>query len=376
MSDEDFSLVIPSLVGNSLAEIEDAINSYKKQHEHLLEEQKELSTLRDTQREFTAQFKERLDRMKERMKEDELSYEQQLDQETVKLEALKEEELSLMKEIQHVEAALMVEDEHSLSLAEQNAVFSAVPERKLSFTGSTGNPKDSQPFEMKSHVCYPMDGGTALVRFEEEVVAKKILDLKQHQVELSADVSIVVEAQPVHLVLPSLVEIDTKVCPRRILISDLPNMDVDMDVLLSKLEIHFSKSRNGGGEVEECELLPDSGTVVITFVSEDVAKGLTEKEHHHVMLTNKKKHRVRVTTFLKGQITHFKTKTTPCPRTVLLTGIPTIMEHETLQDLLEIHFQKTRNGGGEIESFLYNPVGQKTTALFGEALVKKQDEDE
>lgn len=53
-----------------------------------------------------------------------------------------------------------------------------------------------------------------------------------------------------------------------------------------------------------------------------------------------------------------------CPRTVLLTGIHPIMEPETLQDLLEIHFQKSTNGGGEIEAFLYNPLGQQTSALF------------
>lgn len=41
------------------------------------------------------------------------------------------------------------------------------------------------------------------------------------------------------------------------------------------------------------------------------------------------------------------------------------MDRETLQDMLEIHFQKNGNGGGEIEAFLYNPVGQNTLALFG-----------
>lgn len=41
---------------------------------------------------------------------------------------------------------------------------------------------------------------------------------------------------------------------------------MDTDTLLNKLEIHFSKKKNGGGEVDECEMLPDSGTVVLTFV--------------------------------------------------------------------------------------------------------------
>lgn len=60
---------------------------------------------------------------------------------------------------------------------------------------------------------------------------------------------------------------DTDVCPRRILVSNLPRMDEEM--LLNKLEIHFSKTKNGGGEVETCELRRDMWTVVITFVRKD-----------------------------------------------------------------------------------------------------------
>lgn len=53
-----------------------------------------------------------------------------------------------------------------------------------------------------------------------------------------------------------------------------------------------------------------------------------------------------------------------CPRTVLLSGIPDVMERETLQDVMEIHFQKSSNGGGEIQAVLYNPLGQTATAVF------------
>ena len=46
-------------------------------------------------------------------------------------------------------------------------MFTAVPERKVVFTGSTG--AQAQAFEMKPHIVYPMLGGTALITFEEEV---------------------------------------------------------------------------------------------------------------------------------------------------------------------------------------------------------------
>ena len=62
----------------------------------------------------------------------------------------------------------------------------------------------------------------------------------------------------------SVLQIDSEVCPLRILISSLPKMDTD--TLLNKLEIHFSKTKNGGGEVDDCEMMADSWTVVLTFV--------------------------------------------------------------------------------------------------------------
>lgn len=71
-----------------------------------------------------------------------------------------------------------------------------------------------------------------------------------------------------------------------------------------------------------------------------------------------------------------QTKMTQCPRTVMLTGIPDIMERETLQDLLEIHFQKNTNGGGEIEAFLYNPLGEHTSAVFGGVTPDSEDEEQ
>lgn len=69
-----------------------------------------------------------------------------------------------------------------------------------------------------------------------------------------------------------------------------------------------------------------------------------------------------------------QTEMSPCPRTVLLTGIPDVMERETLQDLIEIHFQKRTNGGGEIEALLYNPLGQHTSALFDGVSKNRENE--
>ncbi|KAM7371563.1 hypothetical protein PAMP_008787 [Pampus punctatissimus] len=370
---QDFSLVMePQVSEKTLEGIQALIVNYKKKHEQLLEEQKELAVSRDNVQEMTNKCKQRSDKLKDQLRKDQQSYIDFIGKEKVKLKFLKDEEKELMKEIERVEAALKDQEAENILLKEQTDVFADVPEKKVVFTGQTGKVANAQQFEMNTHIVYPMQGGTALVTFEEEVVAKKILSMKSHQVDLTGDCSIVVEAQPVQLILPTLVEIDSEVCPWHILISNLPKMDTD--TLLNKLEIHFSKSKNGGGEVDNCEMLPDSGTVVLKFMDKKVAKVLTDIEYHDVKLQQNKQHRVRVTPFLNGKITNLNTKMSMCSRTVLLTGIPAVMDPENLQDMMEIHFQKNGNGGGEIESFLYNPLGRQTSALF-EGASSNREED-
>ncbi|XP_069021609.1 interferon-induced 35 kDa protein [Embiotoca jacksoni] len=367
-SDEDFSLV-PN-PGNTLEGIKAQINKYKKQHEQLLEEQRELTDSRDNRREITEQCRQRRDTIEQNLKADRQSHRDQIANEKLNVDVLKQDERDLMKEVQKTQAAVEEGKAQNQELTGQTDVFAAVPDRKLVFTGLTGNTFDRRTFDMKPHVVYPMEGGTALVTFEEEHVAKNILFLKNHQVDLGGECSITVEARPVFLMLPRVVEIDTEVCPQRILISNLPKMNT---VALQNLEIHFSKTKNGGGEVDTCEMLSDSGTVVITFVKTGFVEGLAKTQFHKVMLY-KAPHRVRVTPFLNGHITNLKAQMTPCPRTVLLTGIPAIMERETLQDHMEIHFQKNGNGGGEIDAILYNPLGQHISAMFGGASSENKED--
>ncbi|XP_033944211.1 interferon-induced 35 kDa protein isoform X1 [Pseudochaenichthys georgianus] len=359
-SDEDFSLVIPPTTEETLESIKALINNYKKKYEQLIQDQEELVTCRNDQQEMAEQFRQRSVKLNQKIKEDQRSYEEQMENDKAKIKLGQQEESDLMEQILRVEEALEEEKARNHHLKQQNNVFSAVPERKVAFTGLTG--KDRQEFDMETNIVYPMEGGTAFITFEEEVVASTILKMQKHEVKVGRGCRITVEARPVHLMLPRLVEINSEVSSQHILISSLPKMEIEP--LLNKLEIHFSKTKHGGGEVEKCEMLPDSWTVALTFLRNDIAKGLIETEHHDVNL-QEKTHRVRVTPFLNGTITNLVTKMTACPRTLLLTGIPTIMDRETLQDELEIHFQRSCHGGGEVAAFLYNPLGQHTSAVFG-----------
>ncbi|XP_014912334.1 interferon-induced 35 kDa protein [Poecilia latipinna] len=371
-SDEDFSLVTDKNE-DTIEGIQALIKDYQKKYSVILEEQEDLKVSIKERQEMTQKFKERTEKVMEGLKKDQISFKEQMAAEKAKLDALKQEDCELMEELQRLQAELKKEDSQNAHLKERAHVFSKMPEKNFVFSGKTGKADDAEEFEMKPHIRYPMEEGTALITFEEEDVAANILEKRKHKVDLGAECHITVEAQPVHLMMPSLVEIDTDICPHRVLVSNLPKMDTEM--LLNKLEIHFSKSKHGGGEVDSCHFLSDSGTVVITFVNNNIAEDLALTEHHKIDF-NKNRHIVRVTPFVNGKITNLETRTSMCPRTVLLTGIPDVMDRETMQDMLEIHFQKNGNGGGEIEAFLYNPVGQQTLALFGSAAPEPGEEEE
>lgn len=278
---------------------------------------------------------------------------------------LQQEELELKQELDRVLTEIRDEEEITERLQQQADVFSAAPERPLVFRGQTDTAQDRPRFSMEPLIEYPLEGGSALITFEDAVVAQQVLAKRRHTVNLGDppydEFHMTVEARAVPLTLPTFVEVAAEVCPRRILVSDLPQMD--RQTLQDKLDIHFSKSRHRGGEVELCEVLPESGHAIISFIQDNIAKGLTDAEFHDVKLTEGT-HRVRVTPFVNGKISALETRVKLCQRTVLLVGIPDVADVETVQDLLEIHFQKAASGGGEIEAVQYCPEGHSRTAVF------------
>ncbi|XP_053474269.1 interferon-induced protein 35 [Ictalurus furcatus] len=369
-SDEDFSLVSDDDPSLKLKSIQSNIDKLKAEHDSLLKDQMMLSEAKNSNMQFTQEFQQRTDAMRKRLEDEKIYQAKALKKEQEKLADLKKEERNLSIELLKIKQELDVMDETHQSLKEQTEVSTAVPEKKVVFNGETAQGADALSFDVKPHIVYPMEGGTAFITFEEEEVAEKILALKDHTVHLG-ECSITVRAEPVQFLVPARVEMDTQVCPHRILVSNLPKKE-RVDRILDKLEIHFSKTRNGGGEVDEVVMLEDSGNVVIKFLDDNVAKGLTDKQMHEVEMDRGKRCKVKVTPFLNGEIMLLKTCNTTCCKTVLLTGIPAVMDKDNLQDLLEIHFQKSANSGGEVDAIVYNPLGERTLAVFEEDTSKPE----
>ncbi|NXQ42171.1 IN35 protein, partial [Catharus fuscescens] len=249
---------------------------------------------------------------------------------------------------------------------------SSLPEKKVIFKGLTANKEDMNKLMLTPQIHYPLPGGSALITFEEAKVAQRIIEMREHTVELSYgeleeldQCRMRVQAVPMELPLPSALEIRLTPSQRSILLSALPSLDITREALLDKLELFFSKKKNGGSEVESREFLEDSDQVVITFTQDGVAEPLIEKGHIQVPI-GKGKYKVKISPCMSGDISNLQLQPSRCPRTVLLLGIPDVLSEDSMRDALEIHFQKASRGGGEVDALAYVPAGRTGLAVFVE----------
>ncbi|KAJ7396370.1 Interferon-induced 35 kDa protein [Pitangus sulphuratus] len=250
---------------------------------------------------------------------------------------------------------------------------SDLPEKKMVFKELEANKEDMNKLMLTPRIRYPLPGGSALITFEEAEVAQRIIEMKEHVVELSCweevedldQCRIRVQAAPVEILLPSALEIRLTQSSRNILVSDLPSLDISEEALLDKLELFFSKKKNGGSEVERREFLDNSSQVVLTFAQDGVAEPLIERGHVQVPIMGGK-YEVKISPYMNGDITDLQLQPSRCPRTVLLSGIPDVLAEESMKDTLEIHFQKASRGGGEVDSLTYVPAGRTGVAVLVE----------
>ncbi|NXA09245.1 IN35 protein, partial [Sapayoa aenigma] len=248
---------------------------------------------------------------------------------------------------------------------------SSLPEKKMVFKGLVANKEDANSLILTPLIHYPLPGGSALITFEKAEVAQRIIKMKEHMVELSCGEELQefdrcrvrVEAAPVEIPVPSALEIKVTQNSRGILVSDLPRLAISEEALLDKLELFFSKTKNGGSEVESRKFLGDSGHMVLTFTQDGVAEPLIERGHIDVLI-GRGKHKVKISPCMNGDITNLQLQPSRCPRTVLLLGIPDVLDEEAMRDTLEIHFQKASRGGGEVDALAYVPAGRMGVAVF------------
>ncbi|KFP60867.1 Interferon-induced 35 kDa protein, partial [Cariama cristata] len=191
----------------------------------------------------------------------------------------------------------------------------ALPEKKMVFKGLVTNKEDMNKLMLTPLIHYPLLGGSALITFEKTEVAQRIIEQKEHMVELSYGEELEeidrcrmrVQAAPVDILLPSALEIRLTRSSRSIIVSELPSLGIPEEALLDKLELFFSKTKNGGGEVESREFLDDSGQVVLTFAQDRVAEPLIARGSIQVLI-GKGKYELKISPCVSGDITNMQVR--------------------------------------------------------------------
>ncbi|XP_047907797.2 interferon-induced 35 kDa protein isoform X1 [Anser cygnoides] len=282
-----------------------------------------------------------------------------------------EERSGLKQEKEMLEKKL--EETRKKSWEDPIMMLPALPERNLVFKGRATDKEDVNKLMLTPLIRYPLQGGSALITFEKAEVAQRVIEVKEHTVELSHGESLEeldrcqmrVQASPVDVLLPSALEIGLAQSSRSILVSGLPGRGIPEEILLDKLELFFSKTKNGGSEVESREFLDDCGQVVLTFVHDGVAEQLIARGQVQVPI-GKTKYKLKISPYMRGEVTNLQLQPSRCARTVLLSGIPDVLAEEPMRDALEIHFQKESRGGGEVDALGYVPAGRRAVAVFSE----------
>ncbi|XP_045875730.1 N-myc-interactor [Meles meles] len=279
------------------------------------------------------------------------------------IDEIVKENTQLKEEIQRLETELQ-EATGNFQIKED------IPETKLKFASLENPENDSQfvniscSFQVSSQVFYELKKGQALITFEKEEVAQNIIRMGKHHVKIQG-VDVEVLAKPVPLnsgVRFQVHEVYSKV---KINVTEIPD-GLPEDQMRDKLELSFSKSRNGGGEVLCVQYDKPSRSAVITFMDPGVADKILKKKDYPLYI-NQNCYRVTVSPYTETHLKNFQVFSGISEKTVLLTGLEELQmtDIELLEDLVNIHFQREINGGGEVEVVKCS-LGQPCIAYFEE----------
>ncbi|KAM5135087.1 interferon-induced 35 kDa protein [Mantella aurantiaca] len=340
----------------SIEKVQVEIKMYEEKLSSLLCEIKSLETEKESSEQLAEQLQDSVDTQKVKIRdyEEELAKNEKnhkkkvgkLVEENEKLEAHNQ---VLKEKIQYFET----ESENLKKICSSEMV------KNMVFKGNVSHNMSS--LSVKHQIKYPVNGGSALITFQKPSVAAEIISAEKHKVKVE-ECWIHVKSEAVELSVLEALNVAMNLSPAKILVYKLPS-DLTEEVIMDKLELFFGKSKNGGGEVEKREFLADCRSAILTFMDINVASRLVEKKCFHVPFGDSK-NKVYVAPALEGNLQDYKMRKLECNRTVLITGIPDITEKDTLRDLLEIHFQKPSNGGGEVQELMYCAQGEHTVALF------------
>ncbi|XP_049450830.1 N-myc-interactor [Epinephelus fuscoguttatus] len=274
----------------------------------------------------------------------------------------------LLDKVKRCQADLEAKRVESTQLKQKFKIYAQIPDTEVKFShqNKEEGDDDSQPitgvFAISQRPTVLLQGGQALITFEEEKVASQILKIAKCTVSCE---NMTLDVKPKRITMDPAVkfEVHLDVSRKELKLSNVPP-SMPEERIKDRLEMSFSRPSRGGGEVESVEYEKNTGTGQITFLLPGVAERLALRGSYHVDLDSEVN--VQVGPIYKYELRKFQTFCGAPRRTILLDDIKDKEDEEDLQDHLEIHFQKPSNYGGEIESIKYISKGKTLQAFFSE----------
>ncbi|KFP75854.1 N-myc-interactor, partial [Acanthisitta chloris] len=152
-------------------------------------------------------------------------------------------------------------------------------------------------------------------------------------------------------------QLHVTVSGKKIKVSEIPELPIPEDWMRDKLELNFSRTQQGGGEVEDVAYDQQSRTAVVTFLRPGASTNFVRCAEYP-FYANGRSYRLSVAPVVEMQLKKFQPYCAVSKKTILLKGFKEMEEdEESIQDMIEIHFQKPSNSGGEIDMVKYVSKG-------------------
>ncbi|NXX98318.1 NMI protein, partial [Centropus bengalensis] len=208
-----------------------------------------------------------------------------------------------------------------------------------------------------TQIPFRLDQSQALLTFEDEEVAQRLIKMGKHTVNLDTKRA-ELKVKPLTLEMGIKFKLNVTISGKKINLSEIPDLSIPEDWMRDKLELNFYKSKlGGGGEVENVSYDKQSGTATLRFLTPGATKGFVRCTKHPFFV-NGRCYWLSVSPAACVHMEGLQLYRGISKKTILLEGIQeTEDEEESVQDMIEIHFQKPSNSGGEIEKIKYVSKG-------------------
>uniref|UniRef100_A0A8C6YI03 N-myc and STAT interactor n=1 Tax=Naja naja TaxID=35670 RepID=A0A8C6YI03_NAJNA len=215
-------------------------------------------------------------------------------------------------------------------------------------------------FHVATKIPLTVNQGEALIQFEEEAVAQQLIRKHNHIINLE-NKEVALKACPVALAMGTKFKTHVKLSQKAMRVSNIPNVDIAEEWMREKLELLFYKAKLG--EIQSIIYDPFLQEATVTFCQPIALNEIIWHGQYGINVFGKT-HFLTVSPLRQINVEKVQMFSGTSRKAVLLIGINAEQkDEENVEDMIEIHFQKPSNGGGEVDRVTYIPKEQKLPIL-------------